>query len=221
MTPTPREPDHQPTDARVDQPSTGRATELTAQPATEHSWVYGWSRNTYGVQQSTSTVRLVDEPLAAAWLSEHAVPVGVFRNVAGQWHREAVARPESLSPAAAAAVNATGMDSAQLWRKLDALFDDTQLDNVQLNLRVGTAMVAVSVLSVGYVIWTLRGSNLMASLLAQLPIWAGFDPLPVLEFPDADRNAKRPDDDDGDVPGDPSLDELIDRSRANEPAAVS
>ena len=166
-------------------------------------------------------MRLVDEPFAAAWLSEHAVPVGAFRNVAGQWHHAAVARPQSLSPVAAAAVNATGMDSAQLWRKLDALFDDTQLDTVQLNLRVGTAMVAVSVLSVGYVIWTLRGSYLMASLLAQLPIWASFDPLPVLEFPDTDRNAKRPDDNDGDVPGDPSLDDLIDRSRANEPAAVS
>ncbi len=117
-----------------------------------------------------------------------------------------------------------GVDRALLWRKLDALLDDSQLDKVELNLRVGTAMVAASVLSVGYVLWTLRGGYLLASLLAQLPVWAQFDPLPVLEFAAADKSRKREDDEDDhhvDVHGDSSLDELLDRFHTPESSRTS
>lgn len=42
------------------------------------------------------------------------------------------------------------------------------------------AAISTSV-SVGYVVWLLRGGSLVASFLTSLPAWQSFDPLPVLE----------------------------------------
>jgi hypothetical protein len=42
-----------------------------------------------------------------------------------------------------------------------------------------TALVSTG-LSVGYVIWLVRGGVLMTSLMSVVPAWAGMDPLPVL-----------------------------------------
>ena len=228
----PPPPDPDPTPTPDDPPPDGSDDPLpiddtpspVEQPAPASARVGGWSTIAQDAQRSGGTARLVDEPLVSAWLTDHAVPLAIFHNVAGQWHREWLELPESLSPAVAAAANTMGVDPALLWRKLDALLDDSQLDKVQLNLRVGTAMVAASVLSVGYVLWTLRGGYLLASLLAQLPVWAQFDPLPVLEFAVADKSRKREDDEDddhGDVHGDSSIDELLDRFRTPESSRTS
>lgn len=48
-------------------------------------------------------------------------------------------------------------------------------------LAVGTTAVVSSGLSVGYVIWLLRGGTLLASMVSALPAWVAFDPLPVLD----------------------------------------
>jgi hypothetical protein len=48
------------------------------------------------------------------------------------------------------------------------------------SLVLGSSAVVSSALTVGYVTWLLRGGSLLASLLASLPAWASFDPLPVL-----------------------------------------
>ena len=48
------------------------------------------------------------------------------------------------------------------------------------SLVLGTSAVVSSALTVGYVTWLLRGGSLLASLLASLPAWASFYPLPVL-----------------------------------------
>jgi hypothetical protein len=42
-----------------------------------------------------------------------------------------------------------------------------------------TALVSTG-LSVGYVVWLVRGGVLMTSLMSAVPAWAGMDPLPVL-----------------------------------------
>ena len=167
-TPTPDDP---PPDGSDDPLPIDDTPSAAAQPVPAPARVGGWSTNALDTQRFGGTARLVDESLVSAWLTDHAVPLAIFHNVAGQWHRELLEHPESLSPAVAAAANTMGVDPALLWRKLDALLDDSQLDKVELNLRVGTAMVAASVLSVGYVLWTLRGGYLLASLLAQLPVW--------------------------------------------------
>ena len=38
-----------------------------------------------------------------------------------------------------------------------------------------------TLLSVGYVIWCLRGGSMVATLLTTLPLWRWLDPLPVLD----------------------------------------
>ena len=45
---------------------------------------------------------------------------------------------------------------------------------------VGTALAVSSSLTVGYVIWMLRGGMLLTSLIAQMPAWRILDPLVVL-----------------------------------------
>jgi hypothetical protein len=52
---------------------------------------------------------------------------------------------------------------------------------IKLEKTVVTSTVAVSTtVSIGYVIWLLRGGVLLSSLMASLPAWRAFDPLPIL-----------------------------------------
>ena len=36
-------------------------------------------------------------------------------------------------------------------------------------------------MTAGYVMWSLRGASLLASLVTSLPLWRSLDPLPILE----------------------------------------
>lgn len=54
-------------------------------------------------------------------------------------------------------------------------------------LVAATAAGVSIVLSTGYVVWALRGGWLLASLLATMPAWRSFDPLPVLVRAKEDR----------------------------------
>jgi hypothetical protein len=45
---------------------------------------------------------------------------------------------------------------------------------------LGSAIVSSVGLSVGYVVWLLRGGMLLASLLSSMPAWQFLDPLPIL-----------------------------------------
>ena len=45
---------------------------------------------------------------------------------------------------------------------------------------VGSTMTVTTGLSVGYVVWLIRGGVLLSSLLSSLPAWRWVDPLPVL-----------------------------------------
>jgi len=83
--------------------------------------------------------------------------------------------------------------------ELDKLREGVQADAV-VETRVAASVFAVSSgLSVGYVLWLLRGGALIASLLSSLPAWRLVDPLPVL-----DRLGGRSDDKD-----DASLEDLV------------
>ncbi|MEZ6131710.1 MAG: hypothetical protein R3C59_23880, partial [Planctomycetaceae bacterium] len=46
---------------------------------------------------------------------------------------------------------------------------------------VGTTAAVSTSVSVGYVVWMLRGGSLLTTFLSSLPAWQSFDPLPVLE----------------------------------------
>ncbi|MEM7782931.1 MAG: Ig-like domain-containing protein [Planctomycetota bacterium] len=49
------------------------------------------------------------------------------------------------------------------------------------NLVVGTTAITTASLSVGYVLWIVRGGTLMASFVSTLPAWTSFDPLPIVK----------------------------------------
>ena len=71
-----------------------------------------------------------------------------------------------------------------LWEALDTLSSDLDREFLKSlsfeGLVVGTSAVAASGLSVGYVIWLLRGGSLMLTMVTALPTWMSFDPLPIL-----------------------------------------
>ena len=67
--------------------------------------------------------------------------------------------------------------------------EPTTPDSVQEFL-VGTTAITSTTLSVGYVIWLLRGGSLVASLMSTLPAWSEFDPLAVLEEVNLDEDTE-------------------------------
>jgi hypothetical protein len=71
-------------------------------------------------------------------------------------------------------------------------FDD--LENLRRDLHsetntqtyaIGSALTVSTGLTVGYVMWMIRGGMLLTGLLAQLPTWSVLDPLVVLSCADA------------------------------------
>jgi len=86
-----------------------------------------------------------------------------------------------------------------LWSQLDTfqeeLAEDGTADESFESFAVGATAVSVTGLSVGYVLWLIRGGTLLASLLSSLPAWASFDPLPVLDNFDESEDRRRDDDD--------------------------
>ena len=67
-----------------------------------------------------------------------------------------------------------------LRESLDFLKEET-VREVQLGKAVvGSAIAVSSGLSVGYVVWLIRGGTLLASVLSSMPAWQLADPLPIL-----------------------------------------
>jgi len=94
---------------------------------------------------------------------------------------------------------------------LDELRDDVDGEMMLSQAIVGSSLAVTSSLSVGYVIWLIRGGVLLSSVLSSLPAWQLVDPLPVLGFADNDEDAEQDDDslealvsDSNSVKGEPS-----------------
>jgi hypothetical protein len=58
-------------------------------------------------------------------------------------------------------------------------------------LLIGNAAGAAALVTVGYVIWAIRGASLLSSLLASLPAWRWLDPLPVLQSREDEERKRR------------------------------
>jgi hypothetical protein len=58
---------------------------------------------------------------------------------------------------------------------------DTVTPEMMERVVVGSTAVVTTSLSVGYVIWILRGGSLLTAFVSALPAWQAFDPLPVLQ----------------------------------------
>ncbi|HYC44258.1 MAG TPA: cadherin-like domain-containing protein [Burkholderiales bacterium] len=96
-----------------------------------------------------------------------------------------------IAPAAAARQMTEQMDQMR-----DGLRHETRIESGTIAATAATSLG----LSVGYVIWVLRGGVLLSTLVSSLPAWRLVDPLPVLGRMDAE--------DDGE--GDDSLESLVD-----------
>ena len=68
-----------------------------------------------------------------------------------------------------------------LWEKLDYFQKELKHGEHSLKMTAGGAAVASMAVTVGYVLWTLKGGYLMASLMSQLPAWRFVDPLPIFD----------------------------------------
>ena len=68
-----------------------------------------------------------------------------------------------------------------LYRELDRLNQDLETTPLYVDLEAGEATILASALSVSLVIWSVRGSFLLASSLSTLPAWMVVDPLPILD----------------------------------------
>jgi hypothetical protein len=71
---------------------------------------------------------------------------------------------------------------------------------------VASTTAVSATLSIGYVIWLVRGGALLSSLLASMPAWKMVDPLPILGSMGGNDDADQDDD---------SLDAMIEKSKAN------
>ena len=72
---------------------------------------------------------------------------------------------------------------------------------------IGTAVTTTTGLTVGYVLWTIRGGLLVSSLLAQMPVWRLVDPLVVLSY--GEESDKEQDGEEAEE----SLESIIERTR--------
>jgi hypothetical protein len=83
---------------------------------------------------------------------------------------------------------------------VSGVVEESILDKLENNAIAATFKGSTLVLSVGYLVWALRGAALLASVAAAgMPIWTGFDPLPVLAAKKRDRDKDRELDENGDT----------------------
>jgi hypothetical protein len=68
-----------------------------------------------------------------------------------------------------------------LATRLDAMARQIAAADATRSANVRTISQAALAMTAGYVIWSLRGASLLASLLTSIPLWRSLDPLPILE----------------------------------------
>ncbi|HEX5372256.1 MAG TPA: cadherin-like domain-containing protein, partial [Aquabacterium sp.] len=74
----------------------------------------------------------------------------------------------------------SGAAAEELNRSLNALREQlTEQDNNRQQMMVSSIALTTG-LSMGYVIWLLRGGALLGSMLSSMPLWGMIDPLPIL-----------------------------------------
>ena len=88
------------------------------------------------------------------------------------------------------------IDSDEYRQQLDRLRDDVAGDIFADRTIVGSSIALSTGLSVGYVVWLVRGGVLLSSVLSSLPAWRLVDPLPVLAYTQREPDQNRTEDED-------------------------
>ncbi|CAH0356354.1 hypothetical protein AQB9606_04691 [Aquabacterium sp. CECT 9606] len=97
------------------------------------------------------------------------------------------------------ALNTTLSDTENLRNSLDALREQLQNDGLERRHLVASSIAVSTGLSVGYVIWLVRGGALIGSMLSAMPAWQMIDPLPVLARSRGTRQADTGEGDDASI----------------------
>ncbi|TWU65700.1 hypothetical protein [Crateriforma spongiae] len=71
-------------------------------------------------------------------------------------------------------------DSRQVFAQLDQQQSKRETAAADVEMVVGAAVVVATGFSIAELAWLLRGSVLLTKLMSSVPIWVGFDPLPML-----------------------------------------
>jgi hypothetical protein len=125
------------------------------------------------------------------WLS--AIQIGQFSSHAPY--------PERFSSEVFADVSVASVTSVEGFLcALQDLRDEVRNEGVVERFLLGSTVGVTTGLSLGYIVWLIRGGVLLSSLLSSIPAWQLVDPLPVLAS-----MGKRSDEDDDDD----SLESLI------------
>lgn len=166
---------------------------VTAAPATEAAGDTSATSTGASQDRSTSTRRTAattgSGSQAGVWIRPASMPIS-------QGEGSLLAPGVTAPPATAVSVDALRSSLAgtqwlgQLQYMREQMEKEVRLDGIM----VGTTAFVSGGLSVGYVIWLVRGGLLMSTLLSSLPAWQSIDPLPVLgQRSDEDEKASRSD----------------------------
>ena len=105
---------------------------------------------------------------------------------------EAVARTGEISQFRSSLLTNEFMDkNGWFWKALDENKQQLESDSRFSEILLGGSAAIASTVTVGYLVWLIKGGQVLAAVLANLPAWSLIDPLPIL-------NSMTDDDDDDD-----------------------
>lgn len=101
-----------------------------------------------------------------------------------------VVRPTNNNSSPRETMTSVNTVSLAVHNDLDELKRDLDAMVAPDRLVIGSALGVTSSLTIGYIVWMLRGGMLLSSLLAQMPAWRLVDPLMVLSQFDDERERR-------------------------------
>jgi CSLREA domain-containing protein len=176
--------------------SVPKETQKEASPQADIPGESDTTRDQPSAKKETPSDPRVKKDLASLQLPKQSLPnaaaAGDGRSAAVQKQDLRPERPFSVMRAS---------DYEHLRNSLDAVKEEMTSETRLGKVYLGSAIVSSIGLSVGYVVWLLRGGMLLASLLTSMPAWQFLDPLPIL--------ARKKDDDNSD--DNESLESIVDK----------
>ncbi len=80
------------------------------------------------------------------------------------------------------------VESSNFRNGLDSLREEIAAESLMDQVQIGSSVAVSTGLSIGYVVWLIRGGVLVSSMLSALPAWRFIDPLPILAFGGSDED---------------------------------
>lgn len=132
------------------------------------------------ISMLVATADALEVGKTAATRQQSDIAGAYIRNVASLWDGlfVAIAPEDAIVPHNFFTINQSESSDEQQKNDMAIEFMDKVV--------VGSTAVVSTSLSVGYVIWILRGGSLLTAFVSALPAWQSFDPLPILESFDKD-----------------------------------